>query len=149
MCRGIRQRIRLFWRDRRAVSAIEFAMIAPIIVMLMLGAYDLGNAAQQQIALQQAVRTGGQYAMHFPTYLKPLQSVVQDALPTGLTLKAPPVATCSCGGVGYDCSTPPLTCTPPMPMLVTITAQMDYNALTPIGAALPRTFTATYVTRFK
>jgi hypothetical protein len=34
-------------------------------------------------------------------------------------------------------------------MLVTITAQMAYSALTPVGAALPNTFTATYVTRFQ
>src|SRR6202051_2231434 len=93
-------RLRLFWCDRRAVSAIEFAMIAPIVVMLMLGAYDLGNAAQQQIALQEAVRTGGQYAIHFPTTPTGVWTAVTSAMPSGWQLtntgSYPNDIACSC-----------------------------------------------------
>lgn len=148
----IRNRIQLFFYDRRGVSAIEFAIIASIMVSLMFGAYDLGNAAQQQIALQEAVRTGGQYAIHFPTNPSDVQSAVKSALPTGWKLSTSdgnPVVTCSCGTAGTysDCSAPPSNCT--VPMLVTINAQMAYTALTPVGAALPKIFSATYVTRFQ
>jgi Flp pilus assembly protein TadG len=150
--RTIMQRIRRFCRNRRGVSAIEFAIIASILVTLMFGAYDLGNAAQQQIALQEAVRTGGQYALHFPTNPAAVQSAVTSALPAGWALSNPggvPVVTCSCGKAGTynDCSAPPANCT--APMLVTINAQMAYTALTPVGAALPANLTATYVTRFQ
>jgi Flp pilus assembly protein TadG len=134
------------------VSAIEFAIIASITVSLLFGAYDLGNAAQQQIALQEAVRTGGQYAIHFPTNPGAVQTAVIGALPAGWTLSNPggvPVVTCSCGTAGAyaDCANPPSTCT--APMLVTINAQMAYTALTPVGAALPANLTATYVTQFQ
>ena len=138
--------------DQSGVSAIEFAIIGSCTIALISGAYDLGNAAQQQIALQEAVRTGGQYAVHFPTNPSAIQSAVKSALPTGWNLSTSngnPVVTCSCGVAGAydDCANPPSTCT--SPMLVTITAQMAYTALTPIGAVLPSNLTATYVTRFQ
>ncbi len=141
-----------FFRDRRGVSAIEFAMIAPIAVTAMLAAFDLGNAAQQQMAMQEAVRTGGQYAINFPTNPSAVQQAVISALPSGWALTNPgglPVVTCSCGTYGTynDCSAPPSTCT--APMLVTITATKAYTALEPwVTAAIP-SLTASYVTRFQ
>jgi Flp pilus assembly protein TadG len=152
MGRSTGMRLRLLCRDQRGVSAIEFAIIAPIIVTLMLGAYDFGNAAQQQVALQEAVRAGGQYATHFPTNPIAVQTVVKSALPAGWTLANPngnPVVACSCTGVTgtFDCSSPPSACTPPM--LVSITATMAYTALTPMFATAISSNTATYVTRFQ
>lgn len=147
--------MRRVWRfccDRRGVSAIEFAMVAPVAVTAMLAAFDLGNAAQQQIALQEAVRTGGQYAVNFPTNPSAVQTAVVSALPSGWALSNPggvPVVTCSCGTYGNysDCSSPPSTCT--SPMTVTITATKSYSALEPwVTAAIP-SLTASYVTRFQ
>jgi Flp pilus assembly protein TadG len=140
-----------FCRDQRGVSAIEFAIIAPIAATVMLAAFDLGNAAQQQIALREAVRTGGQYAIHFPTNPSDIQAAVTSALPSGWTLSNPggvPVVTCQCGTYGTynDCSAPPATCTDPM--LLTITATMAYAALEPwVTTAIPN-LSASYVVRF-
>jgi Flp pilus assembly protein TadG len=151
MVRTIGDRIRLFCRDRRGVSAIEFVIIAPMLVTLIAGAYDLGNAAQRQIALQEAVRTGGEYAIHFPTNPAAVQTAVTSALPNGWVLTNPggkPVVTCSCGVAGtFDCSAPPSACQPPM--LVSITATMAYATLFPqFARAIPNN-TATYVARFQ
>jgi Flp pilus assembly protein TadG len=156
-----------FCRDRRGVSAIEFAIIAPIAATVMLAAFDLGNAAQQQIALREAVRTGGQYAIHFPTNPSDIRAAVTSALPSGWTLSNPggvpvvtcqcgtygtysgvPVVTCQCGTYGTynDCSAPPATCTDPM--LLTVTATMAYTALEPwVTTAIPN-LSASYVVRF-
>src|SRR3954468_7382962 len=111
----IENQVKLFNRDQRGVSAIEFAMIAPIILMLMLGAYDIGNAVKRQIALQEAVRSGGEYAVHFPTNPTAVKAAVMSALPAGWTLTGPggvPVVTCSCTNANgtttsFDCATPP------------------------------------------
>lgn len=143
-------------RDRRGVSAVEFAIVAPMMVILMLGAYDLGNAAQQQIALQEAVRAGGEYAQYFPTNPAGIQTAILNALPSGWVLTNPggsPVVSCSCTGTNgtetFDCSTPPSDCSTSSPMLVSITATMAYSAIDPVfAAALPNT-TATYVVRFR
>lgn len=53
--------------DRRGGPAMEFAVIAPILVVVMIFAFDLGNALQQRIRLAEAVRAGGLFALSYPT----------------------------------------------------------------------------------
>jgi Flp pilus assembly protein TadG len=78
--------------DQRGIAALEFALTGPVLVGLVLSAYDIGNAVQQRMMLQQALRAGGQYAISFPTQTEPsgsvdtnsgiVQAVIQ-ALPAG------------------------------------------------------------------
>jgi Flp pilus assembly protein TadG len=148
-------------RDRRGVSAIEFAIIAPIMVTLMLGAYDVGNAALQQIRLQEAVRSGGAYAISWPTDLSGIQTAVSDALPAGMTLTNPggvAAVKCRCldpatGTVSalMDCTTANFdTCiTPNTGTVVSITATLAYTPLTPLPLFLGVVNTANYVARFQ
>lgn len=138
-----------FCRDRHGTSAIEFAIIAPVMLLLMLGAYDLGNRAQQEIQLQQAVRSGGLYAAYRPTDVSGIQTSVSDALPTGWSLNSPATVVCGCvAGAAFpspSCTAANLdTCTGAgAAKLVTITATMSYAALMPQFAS---TNTAIYVT---
>jgi Flp pilus assembly protein TadG len=64
-------------------------------VALLLSVYDLGNAVQQQLQLQQALRAGGIYALAFPTQTggkgnEGIVEAVEQALPPNLL---PPVTT--------------------------------------------------------
>ena len=147
-------------RDRRGVAALEFAAVTPIIVTLMLGAYDLGNAALRQINLQEAVRAGGAYALNHPTDVTGIQTIVTNSLPTGWTLTnsgGVAAVACSClnptagttTGLG-GCTTANFdTCTAPNNgIVISITATMAYTTLTPfLAAAIPNN-SGTYVTRF-
>jgi Flp pilus assembly protein TadG len=137
--------------DRRGVSAIEFAIIAPVMLTLMLHVYDLGNAAQQQITLQEAVRAGGQYALHYPptstTAVTAVQTAVTGALPAGWSLSNAASITCSCSAISYSCTSLPSPCT--SPFVVAITATKSYTALEPTVAAAIPNLTATYVTRIR
>lgn len=47
--------LRSWLKDDRGVSAIEFAMIAPVLAVLLLGIIDLSSAFSQRFTLQQAV----------------------------------------------------------------------------------------------
>lgn len=58
---GIR-RLALIGRDASATAGAEMALIAPMLVMLMLGAFELGNLFYTQHALVEAVRDGARYA---------------------------------------------------------------------------------------
>jgi hypothetical protein len=51
---------------RRGVAAIEFAVIAPVILLILFAAYNIGSVVQQQIKLTELASTGGQYAMSYP-----------------------------------------------------------------------------------
>lgn len=59
--------IRRLLRGRdRGVSAIEFALVMPVVMLIMLGVADYGNALQQSLRLEAAARAGAQVAFTRP-----------------------------------------------------------------------------------
>jgi hypothetical protein len=146
--------------DRRGVSAIEFAMIALMTVSITFAGYDLGNAAHQQIRLQEAVRLAGAYAGHWPTDIAGIRAAVTGALPAEWELTTPGgVATIACSCVNpasgvtstlTGCTTSQFdTCDAGSGLLVSITATMAYSAIDPMFAAALPQLGATYVIRFQ
>ena len=51
------------WRDDRASSAVEFAMCAPVLVMLSLGTIEIGRVMLAYHGLSLAAFEAGRYAM--------------------------------------------------------------------------------------
>lgn len=145
---GLKRALSSLGRDRRGVAALEFAVIGGIMVTLALGAFDFGNAAQQQIALQQALRSGGEYARDFPAAsASTIQAVVSSAASTArLALRATPTVACSCNGTGYTCGSPPSSC--PSPVTVSIGAAASPLSIGPLAALIPN-ITANYVVRIQ
>lgn len=69
--------------DRRGTATVEFAVIAPIFLILVLGTWEMGTAVRAGNNLTAAVREGGRLAsMDFTGSLAPQQTpnqkVVQD-----------------------------------------------------------------------
>jgi Flp pilus assembly protein TadG len=140
-----------FLRDQRGVAAIEFLLIASVLFTLLLVAAGFGNVAQRQIAIQSAVRAGGEYARFFPTDSTGIQNAVTKALPSGWTLigTGEPTVTCSCNDVATTCSdiATGTTCAPPF--LITISASMAASSVTtPIWSG-SFTNSATYEVRIQ
>ena len=140
--------------DTSGVAALEFSMIAMLMISLLLGAFDLGNAAQQQIRLHQAVRAGTAYGATFPTDAAGIQAKVLAALPAGWTLSAPPVVACSClnPSTNASSSTPcgvPTCVAPATGKLLSVTATMPYTSLTPLFAGAIPNNTASHVIRYQ
>lgn len=57
---------RLLRRRDRGVSALEFVLVMPVLLLIMVGITDLGNALQQSIRLESAARAGAQVAFTRP-----------------------------------------------------------------------------------
>ena len=151
--------LRRLHQDRRGVAAVEFAIIATIMVTLLLGTYDFGNAAQEQIALQEAVRAGGAYAQSRPSNVAGIQSAVANALPAGWALTGGVAAVaCYCLNPATNAKTALGACTDAnfgtctganIGKLVTITATMPYTHVGSLFAtALPNN-TAQYAARIQ
>ncbi|MGA9896899.1 MAG: TadE/TadG family type IV pilus assembly protein, partial [Terriglobales bacterium] len=95
MCRTFLTRHRTIARDRRGVAALEFGIIASTMVLLLLAAYDLGNAVYQRTVLAQAVRSAGQYALSFPTPSSGITTALTNTLPAHWTDASTSVS-CTC-----------------------------------------------------
>ena len=123
------------------MSALELPLVALVLVPAVMAVVELGNMAQQQIELQQALRAGGQYALkHGFNNADSIQTAVQQALPSNWTNITVGTQTVSClcystnTSYNSDC---PINC--PIPETsITLTASTPYSGLfvnTTIGAA--------------
>lgn len=55
--------LRRFASDCSGVAVIEFALIGPVLVLMLLASIDLGNVLQQREAMDHVLRSGAQVAM--------------------------------------------------------------------------------------
>ncbi|MYM54256.1 TadE/TadG family type IV pilus assembly protein [Thalassovita mangrovi] len=55
--------LRRFARDSDGSSVVEFALLAPIMLMITLATFDLGNSVSDRMAMDAALRNGLQVAM--------------------------------------------------------------------------------------
>ena len=136
-------------RDQRGAAAIEFILIALALFTLLLAVAGFGDVTQRQVAIQTAVRAGGEYARFFPTDPTGIQTAVTNALPSGWTLSGVPTVTCSCAGATTSCSgiATGTTCNPPF--LVNISASMAASKVTTLLWSGSFNNTASYEVRIQ
>ena len=90
-----------FRRAQEGTIAAEFALAAPVLLLLVSGMVDLGLALDQSSSLSNAARAGAQYAVRFPSDTSGITQVVAKAMnadPSDLTVNAN--LTCECPGGG-------------------------------------------------
>lgn len=72
--------------SRRGVAAVEFALIAPILIALLGASVDLGRAIITAIRLETAVRSGAEFIVQNPgADIADVRTVVETAYGTGAT----------------------------------------------------------------
>jgi Flp pilus assembly protein TadG len=129
-------------RDRRGVAALEFALVATVMLILLLGGYDVANVIQIRLQLQQALRVGGQYAMAYPTQdlgnnaagQNGIILAVKQALPNLPNVTVPSPVMSPSAGDGP-------------PYYMTLTASAPYTPLLILGPTIENS--VTYVVRFQ
>jgi Flp pilus assembly protein TadG len=90
-----------FFVCRRGVAALEFALVAPILLALLLSVYDIGGVIEQRLVLEQALRAGGQYALSFPDRTDGILAMIKQSYPSGWTGVDPTVSTLANGTPPY------------------------------------------------
>lgn len=110
----------------RGVAAAEFALVAPVLILLVLGTFDVATMVQTSIRLERAARAGAQYAVANSSDMAAVQAQVIAAWPELTTANVPlPVLACECAGTVVACTQ---TCPGGLVQTVTVTAQ---RTLTP------------------
>jgi Flp pilus assembly protein TadG len=91
-----------WWRDRRGVAAVEFALVAPVLLVMLLGFADLVPGFTALIQLRNAIEAGASYCMHNgASSCTAAQVASQVANATNLAIAAGKVTL----SVSYGCAT--------------------------------------------
>ncbi|MDJ0391285.1 pilus assembly protein [Roseomonas sp. E05] len=122
---------------RRGVSALEFALVAPVLALMALGGFDLGNAVLQNLRLEAAARAGAQYAFTRPTDGAGITAAIRANLPGWADITVPdPVVACRCeDGSTVSCTGGSCGTAAPA-MYVSIEVNRPFIASTPLTAAV-------------
>lgn len=85
-------------RCRRAAAAIEFGLVAPVIIMVLLAVADIGGSIQQTIRLEASARTALGYAhLHnSPDQMATIRSLIVTALNDSSVTVGNIAMTCDC-----------------------------------------------------
>jgi Flp pilus assembly protein TadG len=128
----------LFNRERRGQSLVEFALILPIFVLVLVGVFDLGRAVFAFNTISQAAREGARLAIVDQT----ISHIQDEASKTSVSLGVDPTDVTiefrdrealdtpnSCAGAiaGDDNNHPSI-----VRCMVIVTVPYDYDAATPI-----------------
>lgn len=145
---------RRFPNRDRGVSAIEFALVTPVVILIMMGVADYGNALQQMVRLQAAARAGAQVALTQPGDTRtnandPSTTLVRNAVlaklsgwpaasactnGTGNGVCVTYRSWCQCPGTvsssnGFDCSSDSPACDETMQRYASVTVTRNYSPL--------------------
>src|SRR5713226_5721761 len=80
-------RLRRRLRDSRGQNAVEFALLLPVLMLILFGILDLGRLFFAAIAITNAARDGARYGIEHPTDVSGIQARVQAEIAgTGIVL---------------------------------------------------------------
>jgi pilus assembly protein CpaE len=99
--------LRAFARSERGASAVEFALLAPVLAVALLGVAEYGQVVYQRTDMHGALRTGGQYVLNGGRDLDAAREIVLrswSSMPEDGLVEA--TRFCLCGEVEHACATP-------------------------------------------
>jgi Flp pilus assembly protein TadG len=134
---------------RRGTAAVEFALVAPFLLLLLGGIVELGRAVYDSAALAGAARAGAQYAWIQPNDNAGIVAAAAAAsgLPAGSVRVSAPTRFCECpDGTPSSCD---VACpTGALRRFVQIDVQRDFGAITNLlNVAVPSVLTARAIVR--
>jgi Flp pilus assembly protein TadG len=127
-------------------AALEMALIAPVLVLLLVGIADFGMAVYRKMQVQHAAQAGAEYAMVHGFSSSAITSTVTAATAfTGITASPAPAQSCGCvsgttvaaATCGTNCASGTAAGT-----YVTVSAQGSYATIIPYPG-IPSSFTLT------
>ena len=85
----------------RAQALVEFALLLPLLLVLIIGAMDFGRVFYFKIILTNAAREGANYLSRNPAdYTNTLSAIITEGDSSGVTITADEVTWAGCCAVG-------------------------------------------------
>jgi Flp pilus assembly protein TadG len=126
------KRLNAFLRDCRGTSAIEFAVIAPVLAGLLVGGWDAWLLINRKQDMHAAVNAGAHYYMGGGTNDTTGHDISISSWPNhpgdgAITISR----ACTCAGAGSDCNTVCAATQQAPEIRVTLNAQEHWDGLQP------------------
>jgi Flp pilus assembly protein TadG len=141
--RSLRQLIWSTDRGTNGTMAVEFAIIAPALVLMMACTVDLGMGIYRKMQVENAAQAGAEYAIEHG-YTGSIANVVSNATTfSGIIASPGPSEFCGCpSSTGITSAACNSTCPSGVAAgtYVTVSAQGTYNTILPYPV-IPHTFT--------
>ena len=99
-------RISAFFRDTRAASAAEFAIVLPLLLIVLFGTVDVGRYAWSLAMAEKATQTGARFAVTTDMVASGLYSysfATAGGVPQGTTVDATKFPGVTCDNAGCTC----------------------------------------------
>jgi Flp pilus assembly protein TadG len=127
------QRLSELWDARDGIGAVEFAFVAGILVMVLLGIADFGIGFWEQMQVGNAARSGAEYALRYGYDSSKIQTAATNATSlSGVTASAS-AQFCGCpdATTGVSTATCGSTCSDgdAAGTYTTVSAQVSYTTL--------------------
>ncbi|MDE2486059.1 MAG: pilus assembly protein [Alphaproteobacteria bacterium] len=132
-------------RERRGASAVEFALIAPILFLLLAGLIDGSRLAIRTMQIRAAAQAGADYALRKGWDPTAIEEAVANATPLTAAASPAPAETTGCivGGAVVQSAGPNCPNGGPAGQFVTVWAQAPFSPLMAWpGVPLPSQLTA-------
>lgn len=131
-------------------STIELALILPLLVLLFMGAIDLGTLYYKEIEVSSAAEAGALYGLKYPTDVNGMRAAAVLDAPnvSGLTAVASYGCECSDGSSPVASCTAVPTCSSNFVNYVSVTTSVQSNLLF-AGAGMPGTITLSGSSRMR
>ncbi|MCB4824757.1 TadE family protein [Roseicella aerolata] len=100
MLQTLLHRLPRLLRQRHGVAALEFAIAAPVLILLLMAVIDFGRAIDQSIRLETAARAGAQYGLVYPDDTAGISARIGAALSGWSDWNAQIGLTCECASPG-------------------------------------------------
>lgn len=146
-------------RDSRGNPAIEFGLLAPILMLLLLGVLDFGTGFWDQTQVTAAAQAGASYAVNSGFNATGIANAVASGGPAAIQASPAPTEFCGCPnstqGVAAASGTPP-TCTSTCSdgttagTYATVNAKLSFTTIFPWpGLPRPTLLTSTTIVRLQ
>ena len=118
---------RALLRHRAGNAAVEFAILAPILLLLVAGTVDLGLGFQERLQLQSALNSGMQHVMQTAgSDIATTRQAIVHGLPAGASVNVEAATFCRCSATSGQC---PITCTKGAHRFAAASVSMPYQTL--------------------
>jgi Flp pilus assembly protein TadG len=149
--------LRVMRHCRRGAAAVEFALVSPLLAILLAGIVEIGMSAYQAMQVQAAVEAGILYAtIHGTTNIAAIgQAVVNTTGTAGITASPVPLVICGCptaSGVvsqNSNCTTVCTDGTAPGKYVQVSAALAHQTIISFLNLPLPATLTASSTVRIQ